>query len=93
MMDAKRVSADGNVGASAPARDVRRLVRWLTIAAWAALAAGIALSFAGIEPFSEQNAGLMIGIGLLVGSVNIYIIRTAMHLVHARSSNSAGSRS
>lgn len=90
MMEPKKLAADGS---GAPARDVQRLVRWLTIAAWAALLIGIALSLAGIEPFSERNAALMIGIGFMVGSVHIYIIRTAMHLVHARSPQSAGPRS
>jgi len=27
---------------------------------------------------------LMVGVGFMVGSVHIYVIRTAIHLVHSR---------
>lgn len=63
---------------------VRQLVRWMTVGAWVALLTGLTLSLIDIGHFSEQNATLMVGIGLMVGSVHIYVIRTAIHLVHAR---------
>jgi len=71
-------------------RSVQRLVRWMTAAAWTTLLFGLALTLGNMHHFSEQNASLMVGIGFMVGSVHIYVIRTAIHLVHARSPHSAG---
>lgn len=71
-------------GSNAP-RSVQRLVRWLTVAAWATLIVGLGLSLIQIGHFSEKNVTLMVGIGFLVGSVHIYVIRTAIHLVHSHS--------
>ncbi|MCI3925104.1 hypothetical protein MO973_33335 [Paenibacillus sp. TRM 82003] len=68
-------------------RSVQRLVRWLTAAAWTALVVGLGLSLSNLGHFSEQNVSLMVGIGFLVGSVHIYVIRTAIHLVHSHSPN------
>lgn len=65
---------------------VERLVRWLTIAAWAALSGGTVLALSFITPFNSNNAFLMSGIGLMIGSVFIYSIRTFLHLVHMRES-------
>lgn len=65
-------------------RSAERLVRWLTIAAWVALTAGLLLSVTSITPFNDQNLQLMVGIGCMVGSVHVYAIRTFIHLVHAR---------
>jgi len=73
-------------------RSVQRLVRWMTAAAWATLLIGLALSLANLGHFSERNASLMIGIGFMVGSVHIYVIRTAIHLVHARAPHLFGNR-
>ncbi|HZG57695.1 hypothetical protein [Paenibacillus sp.] len=69
-------------------RSVQRLVRWMTAAAWATLLVGLALSLANLHHFSESNTSFMIGIGFMVGSVHIYVIRTAIHLVHARAPQS-----
>ncbi|MEI7025548.1 hypothetical protein [Paenibacillus sp. y28] len=66
------------------ARDVGRLVKLMTAAAWFFLGLGIALSLYSIEHFSEENTALMVGLGFMVGSVFIYVIRTAIHLVHSR---------
>lgn len=73
-------------------RNVQQLVRWMTIAAWAALLIGLALSLFNLNHFSEQNTLLMVGIGFMIGSVHIYVIRTAIHLVHARALEPAESR-
>ncbi|MNF04990.1 hypothetical protein D3C80_2046220 [compost metagenome] len=37
-----------------------------------------------LSHFSDKNIGLMVGIGFLIGSVHIYVIGTAIGLVHAR---------
>ncbi|MGG1517316.1 hypothetical protein ABE504_18030 [Paenibacillus oryzisoli] len=65
-------------------RDVSPLVKWMTIAAWSLLAIGLVLSLISIEQFSDKNYTLMIGVGFMVGSVHVYVIRTAIHLVHSR---------
>ncbi|MEW9698729.1 hypothetical protein [Paenibacillus sp. SI8] len=65
-------------------RDVRPLVKLMTIAAWALLGIGLILSLFNINHFSDRNTSLMVGIGFMVGSVHIYVIRTAIHLVHSR---------
>ncbi|WP_274364882.1 hypothetical protein [Paenibacillus thermotolerans] len=67
---------------------VKRLVKLMTGAAWAALIIGLVLSLWNINHFSDQNASLMVGVGFMVASVHIYVIRTAIHLVHARSERS-----
>ncbi|CAH1196197.1 hypothetical protein PAECIP111891_00813 [Paenibacillus allorhizoplanae] len=65
-------------------RDVMPLVKLMTFAAWALLAIGLVLSLVSLESFSDRNTTLMVGIGFMVGSVHIYVIRTAIHLVHSR---------
>ncbi|MDR6549773.1 hypothetical protein [Paenibacillus qinlingensis] len=65
-------------------RDVMPLVKLMTFAAWALLAIGLVLSLVSLESFSDTNTTLMVGIGFMVGSVHIYVIRTAIHLVHSR---------
>jgi hypothetical protein len=73
-------------------RSVQKLVKWMTAASWTTLLIGLALSLANLNHFSEQNASLMVGIGFMVGSVHIYVIRTAIHLVHARAPHLFGNR-
>lgn len=68
-------------------RDVMPLVKLMTFSAWALLAIGLVLSLASIDSFSDRNTALMVGIGFMVGSVFIYVIRTAIHLVHSRNSS------
>jgi hypothetical protein len=65
-------------------RDVVPLVKLMTIAAWALLGIGLVLSLLSLDHFSDQNTTLMVGIGFMVGSVFVYVIRTAIHLVHSR---------
>jgi hypothetical protein len=74
------------------AHSVQRLVQWMTAAAWTTLLIGLALSLMNLNHFSEQNAALMIGIGFMVGSVHIYVIRTAIHLVSAHAPSMLGDR-
>ena len=64
--------------------DVKRLVKAMTAIAWVVLSIGVILSVANLSHFSDQNVGLMVGIGFLIGSVHIYVIGTAIGLVHAR---------
>lgn len=64
--------------------DVKRLVKAMTAIAWVVLAVGVFLSLINLSHFSDQNVGLMVGIGFLIGSVHIYVIGTAIGLVHAR---------
>ncbi|MFD0697017.1 hypothetical protein ACFQZT_23385 [Paenibacillus sp. GCM10027628] len=65
-------------------RDVMPLVKMMTAAAWTLLGIGLILSLFSINHFSDRNISLMVGIGFMVGSVFIYVIRTAIHLVHSR---------
>lgn len=67
--------------------NVGRLVSIMTMMAWLALAVGVVLCLVNISNFNDQNWGLMIGIGFLVGSVHIYVIGTAIGLVHKRATN------
>jgi NADH:ubiquinone oxidoreductase subunit K len=65
-------------------RDVSRLIAIMTAAAWIFLGVGLLLSLFNMEHFNDRNTLLMVGIGFMVGSVHIYLIRTAIHLVHSR---------
>jgi len=68
-------------------RDVGRLVTMMTAAAWVFLGLGLVLSMLNLHHFSDKNTSLMVGIGCMVGSVFIYVIRTAIHLVHSRAAS------
>jgi hypothetical protein len=71
-------------GMSTDIVNVERLVTILTFAAWTALILGAAMSLFNVSEFNDRNVPLMVGIGFMVGSVHIYVIRTAIHLVHTR---------
>lgn len=73
--------------------DVKRLVNVMTIIAWGVLAIGFLLCLINLSHFSDKNVGLMVGIGFLIGSVHIYVIGTAIGLVHARLNSSAAKSS
>jgi len=73
--------------------DAGRLVKIMTMIAWLVLAIGVVLCVANIAEFNDRNWGLMIGIGFLVGSVHIYVIGTAIGLVHKRALNQAAENS
>lgn len=64
--------------------DVKRLVKAMTAIAWGILGIGVLLCLINLSHFSDKNVGLMVGIGFLIGSVHIYVIGTAIGLVHAR---------
>ncbi len=64
--------------------DVSRLVKATTAIAWVILAIGFTMCLLNINHFSDKNVGLMVGLGFMVGSVHIYVIGTAIGLVHAR---------
>lgn len=72
---------------AAPQPNAKKLVNIMTILAWIALGVGVALCLFNLGHFSDQNVGLMVGIGFLVGSVHIYVIGTAIGLVDARAAN------
>ncbi|TXK71247.1 hypothetical protein [Paenibacillus sp. N3.4] len=65
-------------------RDVTPLIKMMTMAAWVLLGIGLLLSLFSMDHFNDRNTSLMVGIGFMVGSVHIYVIRTAIHLVHSR---------
>ncbi|WP_270170840.1 hypothetical protein [Paenibacillus sp. SYP-B4298] len=67
-------------------RNVKPLVSLMTIMAWLALGVGVVMCLLNLNHFSDQNLQLMVGIGFLIGSVQIYVIRTAIHLVNNRTS-------
>jgi len=67
-----------------PKADVKRLVKAMTFMAWAVLIIGTVLCLFNLSHFSDKNVGLMVGLGFLVGSVHIYVIRTAIDLVHTK---------
>jgi len=64
--------------------DVQRLVQWMTAAAWVILGIGVVMCLLNLNHLSDRNTFLMVGLGFMVGSVHIYVIRTAIHLVHSR---------
>ena len=64
--------------------DVKGLVKAMTAIAWGVLAIGVLLCLVNLSHLGDQNVGLMVGIGFLIGSVHIYVIGTAIGLVHAR---------
>lgn len=65
-----------------PARDGRRLSSFMTIAAWVTLSIGLLTCLFQLSDFSDRNLGLMIGLGFMIGSVQIYTIGAAMRLFH-----------
>ena len=67
--------------------DSKKLVKIMTLIAWVILSVGVILCLANITQFNDRNIGLMVGIGFLVGSVHIYVIGTAISLVHSRAMN------
>ena len=73
-------------GAANQAREGKRVFNLMHLMAWSALAIGVVLSLWNVSHFSDANMTLMLGIGFMVGSVFIYTIGTAMHLVEQRRS-------
>ncbi|SFM14518.1 hypothetical protein SAMN03159341_11822 [Paenibacillus sp. 1_12] len=63
---------------------IARLVTLMTCFAWVALGIGVLLCLMNLSHFSDRNTGLMVGLGFIVGSVHIFVIGTAMGLVHKR---------
>ena len=55
---------------------------FMTAAAWVALCIGLVTCLFELSDFSDRNLGLMVGIGFLIGSVQIYIIGAAIRLFH-----------
>jgi hypothetical protein len=67
-------------------QSVKRLVKTMTAIAWIVLGIGVLLCLINLNDFNDQNVGLMLGIGFLIGSVHIYVIGTAIGLVQTRMS-------
>lgn len=74
--------------ASRDEREGKSVFLVMQIAAWVGLCVGVVLCLLRLGDFSDNNLYLMAGIGFLVGSVFVYIIGTAMNLVHKRKSES-----
>ena len=69
---------------------VSRLVTLMTATAWVLLGIGLLLSLINVNQFNDHNSSLMVGIGFMVASVHVYVIRTAIHLVHSRHQDGDG---
>lgn len=65
-----------------PAKSGNPLASFMTIAAWVSLAIGLVTCLFEVSDFSDRNLGLMVGVGFLVGSVQIYMIGAAIRLFH-----------
>lgn len=77
-----------NIQGLTPAQpDSKKLVKIMTFIAWVILSVGVILCLTNIAQFNDRNIGLMVGIGFLVGSVHVYVIGTAIGLVHSRAAN------
>ncbi|MEF3303209.1 hypothetical protein [Paenibacillus sp. GYB003] len=64
------------------------LASFMTAAAWISLAIGLITCLFEVSDFSDRNLGLMVGVGFLVGSVQIYMIGAAIRLFsHNRARN------
>ncbi|MDF2721903.1 MAG: hypothetical protein K0Q59_1578 [Paenibacillus sp.] len=63
-------------------KEGNRLGTVMTVAAWLAFGIGLLTCLFNITNFSDQNMGLMVGVGCLVGSVFIYMIGAAIRLFH-----------
>lgn len=68
-------------------KDGNRLGSVMTAAAWLAFGIGLLMCLFNISEFSDQNMGLMLGVGCLVGSVFIYMIGAAIRLFHFDKAN------
>ncbi|WNQ11353.1 hypothetical protein MJA45_27775 [Paenibacillus aurantius] len=56
----------------------------MTAIAWGVLAVGVLLCLMTISDFRDTNLGLMVGIGFLIASVQIFTIGTMIRWVHNR---------
>ena len=74
-----------HISSSSNKQEVKKFIQIMTVTAWVTLIVGVILCLVNISHFSDQNVALMIGIGFLIASVHIYLIGTAMGLVHTRS--------
>lgn len=63
-------------------QDGNKLASVMTVAAWIALTIGVITCLVNVTEFSDRNLGLMIGVGFLIGSVQIYMIGAAIRLFH-----------
>lgn len=72
----KFVTADRN-----SATEGTRIFSVMNTIAWLVLGAGLLLCLLNLSEFTDKNLGLMIGIGCLIASVQIYVIGTVVHLL------------
>lgn len=63
-------------------KDGNKLASVMTVAAWVAFAVGLLTCLFNVTEFSDRNLGLMVGVGFLIGSVQIYMIGAAIRLFH-----------
>jgi Na+/phosphate symporter len=66
---------------------ILRLMTMMTWIAWVVLGIGVLLCMMNLNQFNDRNTSLMVGIGFLVASVNIFFIGTAIGLVSERRSS------
>lgn len=69
---------------NSPGKNARGLTRLLTIIGWIAFAVGVVTIILNIQPFNDNNAGLMMGIGCVVGSIFIYFIGKSIGSMQVR---------
>ncbi|WPP40807.1 hypothetical protein SK066_19850 [Paenibacillus hunanensis] len=67
------------------AQNTYGLSKMLTVVAWLCCAAGILLIVLNLQPFNDNNLGLMIGVGCLAAFAFIYSLAKWLGSMQARS--------
>ncbi|GAA4719750.1 hypothetical protein [Brevibacillus fulvus] len=67
--------------------DGHRVAAIMQVLAWISLIAGIFVSFYHGSDFSDQNLGLMVGIGMVIAGMQIFGVGTFVHLLHSKEEN------
>ncbi|WP_227871796.1 hypothetical protein [Paenibacillus bovis] len=68
-----------------PRHNTYAMSRALTIVSWVVCAVGVFLIIFNLQPFNDNNMGLMGGIGCLVAATFIYFIGKSFGSMQARS--------
>jgi predicted membrane channel-forming protein YqfA (hemolysin III family) len=58
-----------------------RLFAVMNAIAWLVLGVGVLMCLFNLSDFTDENLGLMAGIGCLIASVHIYVIGTVIQLL------------
>jgi cell division protein FtsW (lipid II flippase) len=59
----------------------------MNVIAWLVLGAGVLLCLFNLSDFTDENLGLMVGIGCLIASVHIYVAGTVVNLLQNNARN------